>query len=320
MIPDGFLRPERLWWLMLIPLLIGLYLFLLQRRRNRARGGSSIAGLDKVLPKQQSWKRHAAVAAAILSLASLNFAFAQPKGEVDVPKERATIVLALDVSRSMLATDVLPNRMEAAKTAGVEFVNMMPAGFNVALVRFAGAPAIVVPPTTDHALITGAIQGLQVAPSTATGEGIYSSLDAVALAPANPNNPDDVAPAAIVLLSDGSRNTGRPAEDAAREAKRQGVPVYTIAYGTDYGYVESNGQRQPVPVNHYELEQIAKLSGGKKFSADSSDELKQVYQAIAHEVGTVKQAQEITELYAGIALFFAVVAALAMASLAARWP
>jgi Ca-activated chloride channel homolog len=320
MIPDGFLRPERLWWLALIPVLIGLYLFLLQRRRNRARGGSSIAGLDKILPKQQAWKRHAAVAAAVLSLASLTFAFAQPKGEVDVPKERATVVIALDVSRSMLATDVLPNRMEAAKAAAVEFVNMMPAGFNVALVRFAGSSAVVVPPTTDHAVVTGAIQNLQVAPSTAIGDGIFSSLDAIAQAPVDPSNPDDIAPGAIVLLSDGSTNSGRPSADGAREAKKQGIPIYTIAYGTDYGYVESNGQRQPVPVNHYELEQIAKISGGHKFSAGSSDQLKQVYQSIAHEIGTMKQAQEVTELYAGIALLFAVIAAVAMASLAARWP
>ncbi len=320
MIPDGFLRPERLWWLLLIPLLLGLYAFLLQRRHNKARSGGSIRGLEKVLPRQQSWKRHIAVLAAVLSLAALNVAFAQPKGEVDVPRDRATVVIALDVSRSMMATDVTPNRMDAAKAAAIDFVNMMPVGFNVALVRFAGSAAVVVPPTTDHSMVTGAIQNLQVAPSTAIGDGVFSALDAMAQAPPDPTRPDDVAPGAIVLLSDGSTNSGRPSEDAAREAKKEKISVYTIAYGTDHGYVESNGQRQSVPVDHYELQQIANLSGGKKFAAGSSTQLKEVYTAIAHEVGSVKQAQETTELFAGIALLFAVVAALSLASLAARWP
>jgi Ca-activated chloride channel homolog len=320
MIPDGFLRSERLWWLLLIPVLIGLYAFLLHRRRSRSRGGSSIAGLDKVLPKQQAWKRHVAVAAAILSLAALNVAFAQPKGEIDVPRDRATVVIALDVSRSMMATDVSPNRMAAAKAAATEFVNMLPVGFNVALVRFAGTAAVVVPPTTDRSMVNAAIDNLQVASSTAIGDGILSALDAIAQAPSDPAHPNEVAPGAIVLLSDGSTNSGVPSDVAAREAKKQKIPIYTIAYGTDHGYVESNGSRQPVPVNHYELEQIAKISGGEKFAAGSSDQLKAVYSSIAHEIGMVKQVQEVTELYAGIALLFAVVAALAMASLAARWP
>lgn len=320
MIPEGFLRSERLWWLLIIPVLIGLYAFLLHRRRNRSNRRGGIVGLDKVLPKQQAWKRHIAVVAAILSLAALNVAFAQPKGVVDVPRERATVVIALDVSRSMLAEDVKPNRMDAAKAAATEFVNMMPAGFNVALVRFAGTAAVVVPPTTDRAVVNAAIQNLVVAPSTAIGDGVYSALDAIAQAPPDPAHPDEPAPGAIVLLSDGSTNSGRPSQSAATEAKKQKIPVYTIAYGTDYGYIEVDGQRQPVPVDHYELQQIAKISGGQKFSAGSSDQLKQVYQSIARAVGTMKQDQEVTELYAGIALFFAVLAALSMASLSARWP
>jgi Ca-activated chloride channel homolog len=320
MIPDLFMRPERLWWLLLIPLLIGLYLILIRRRRNRARGGVGIRGLDKVLPKQQAWKRHVAVGAAILALAALNVAFAQPKGQVDVPRDRATVVIALDVSRSMLATDVSPNRLEAAKSAAMEFVNLMPPGFNVALVRFAGSAAVVVPPTTDHSVVTAAIQNLQVAPSTAIGDGILAALDAIAQAPPDPTRPDDIAPGAIVLLSDGSTNSGNPSAVAAKAAKDQKIPIYTIAYGTDYGYVENNGQRQSVPVDHYELQQIATISGGKKFAAGSSDQLKSVYTSIAHEVGVVKQSQEVTEIYAGIALLFAFIAAVSLGSLAARWP
>jgi len=319
MIPEGFLRPDRLWWLAIVPVLVLLYIGLLQWRKSRA-SGHTISGLARVLPKQQAWKRHIAVAGAILALVALNVAFAQPKAVVDVPRDRATVVIALDVSRSMLAEDVAPDRLDAAKSAAIDFVGMLPPGFNVALVRFAGSAAVVVPPTTDRAVVTAAISNLEVAPSTAIGDGVLSSLDAIAQAPADPAHPDDTAPAAVVLLSDGSTNAGTPSDKAAQQAKKLGVPVYTIAYGTDEGYIEIGGQRQPVPVDHYELEQIAKITGGKKFSAGSSGELKQVYQSIAHAVGTVKADQEITEFWAGIALLFALVAAVAMVSLAARWP
>jgi len=320
MIPDGFLRPERLWWLLIILGLIGLYALLLWRRRRKAHKGSTIVGLERVLPKQQAWKRHLAVVFALLSLAALTVAFAQPSGEVDVPRDRATIVVTLDVSRSMIAEDVDPNRLDAAKAAATEFIDILPSGFNVALVRFAGAAAVVVPPTTDRAQVKAAIANLEVAPSTAIGDGIYSSLDAVAQAPIDPNHPDDPARAAIVLLSDGSTNSGRPSLPAAQEAKKEGVPIYTIAYGTSHGYIEIDGQRQQVQVDYQELSKIARASGGEMFTADASSKLKEVYSSIAHQVGYVKESREVTEAYAGYALFFAVLAALAVASLAARWP
>jgi Ca-activated chloride channel family protein len=314
-----FMRPERLWWLAMIPLLVGLYLFLLWRRRRKSRP-HAITNLERVLPKQQAWKRHVAVGAAVLALAALNVAFAQPKGEVEVPRERATVVLAMDVSRSMLAADVSPNRLVAAKAAAQDFLEMIPAGFNVSLVSFAGYATILVPPTTDRGVVSASIEGLQVAPSTAIGEGIYSSLDAIAQAPPDPDDPDRVAPGAIVLLSDGYSNLPRPSDQAAREAKKQGIPIYTIAYGTPNGYVETDGRREPVPYNPAELSQIARLSGGKAFTAGSEGELKQVYSSIARQVGYMKVDQEVTEAYAGYALAFAVLAAIAVISLGARWP
>ena len=314
-----FMRPERLWWLALIPLLLGLYVFLLWRRRHKARP-HAITNLERVLPRQQAWKRHIAVGAAVLALAALNLAFAQPKGEVDVPRERATIVITIDVSRSMIAQDVAPNRFDAAKAAARDFLQLLPGGFNVSLVSFAGTAAVVVPPTADRGVVGAAIDNLQVAPSTAIGEGIYSSLDAMAQAPADPDHPDDPAPGAAVLLSDGYTNVGRPSDQAAAEAKKQRIPIYTIAYGTANGYVESNGRREPVPVNPAELAQIARISGGKAFTAGSSGELKEVYSSIAKSVGYVKVDQEITEQYAGYALALSILAALAVISLGARWP
>jgi Ca-activated chloride channel family protein len=314
-----FMRPERLWWLVMIPLLLGLYVFLLWRRRRKARP-HAITNLERVLPKQQAWKRHVAVGAAVLALGALNVAFAQPKGEVEVPRERATVVITLDISRSMIAQDVAPDRITAAKAAARDFLNLLPVGFNVSLVSFAGTAAVVVPPTTDRGVVAAAIDNLQVAPSTAIGEGIYSSLDAMAQAPPDPDHPGDPAPGAVVLLSDGYTNVGRPSDQAARDAAKQRIPIYTIAYGTANGYVESNGRREPVPVNPAELAQVSRLSGGKAFTAGSAGQLKEVYSSIAKSVGYVKVDQEVTEQYAGYALLLAVLAAVAVISLGARWP
>lgn len=315
----SFLEPDRLWWMLLIPVLLLLYFGLLRRKSARTRT-TGITNLDKVLPKQQAWKRHIAVGAAVLSLAALNVAFAKPSDQVDVPRDRATIVLTLDISRSMIAEDVEPNRLDAAKAAAKDFLGMLPARFNVSLVAFAGSASVVVAPTTDRGLVSRAIDNLQVAPSTAIGEGIYSSLDAMALAPPDPDHPDDPAPGAIVLLSDGYTNIGRSSAVAAKAAKDQKIPIYTIAYGTEDGYVMDQGRREPVPVNHEELQRVADISGGKKFSADSSDKLKQVYASIAQAIGYVKVEQEVTEYYAGWALGFAVLAAVAVIALGARWP
>lgn len=315
----GFLRPERLWWLLLVPVLLLAYVGLLWWRRGRSRN-HPLSRLERVLPRQQAWKRHLAVGAAVLSLVALTVAFAQPKDEVEVPRERATIVLTIDISRSMVAEDVAPNRLDAAKAAAVDFLDMLPEGFNVSLVSFAATAAVVVPPTTDRAIVAAAIDNLEVAPSTAIGEGIYASLDALAQAPADPDNPDEPVPGAIVLLSDGYTNIGRDSSGAAEQSKELGFPIYTIAYGTPDGYVEYNGQQEPVPVDHYELEEIARLSGGKKFSAGSGDQLKEVYSSIARSVGYVKVDQEVTEAYAGYALGFALLASVALMSLAARWP
>lgn len=316
---ENFMRPERLWWLLLVPAIALLYVLLLRRSRGKGRP-NSISKLELVLPKQQAWKRHVAVVAALLSLGALTLAFAQPKGEVEVPRERATIVMTIDVSLSMAATDVEPSRIEAAKKSAQEFLQMVPAGFNVSLVQFAGTPAILVPPTTDRSLVAAAIQGLEMAPATATGDAIYTSLKAVDQAPPDPDDPEDVAPAAIVLLSDGKRTIGMPPIPAAKESGEKGVPIFTIAYGTLQGYVEQEGRRTRVPVDEAELKAVAEASGGKAFRAATAGQLSEVYSNIAHQVGTMTVDQETTEMWAGWALAFALVAGLAMISLAARWP
>lgn len=313
-----FMRPERLWFLLLVPVIGLLYVAL--NSRFRPTPGRRRTRLDLVIPKDSAWKRHGAVILALASLTSLVVAWAMPKAYTDVPRDRATVVIAIDVSRSMVATDVQPNRLEAAQAAAQAFTRQLPERFNVALVSFAATAQIVVPPTTDRGAVDRAIQNLEVAPSTAIGESIYTSLDALKLVPPDPKAPKQTAPAAIVLLSDGATNIGRPSLVAAQQARKQSVPIYTIAYGTANGYVVEGGQRQPVPVNHAELSAVAKASDGKKFAAASRDELEAVYQTIARSVGYEKVYTEVTDKYAGLALLLAVLASLGVISLGARWP
>lgn len=313
-----FLVPQRLWWLALVAG-VGL-LYVLLANRSSVRSNSPKNKLSLVLPSDRPWKRHLAVVTALLAMTSLVVAYAKPKDFAEVPRERATVVIAIDVSRSMAAEDVKPNRMVAAQSAAKDFLQMLPPRFNVALVAFAGSASLVVPPTTDRGTVGRAIDNLKLAPSTAIGEGVYSSLNALTLVPPDPDNPGKTAPAAIVLLSDGASNMGRNSLQAAKDAKAQNVPVYTIAYGTAGGYVVEKGIKQPVPVNHKELLDVAEASGGKKFSAASSAELKDVYQSIAKSVGTEKVYVEVTEKYAGYALLCGIIAALSVMSLAARWP
>ena len=312
----GFLAPQRMWWLLLVPAIAGFYILLSARlvpgRRSRR--------LDRLLPQESPWKRHFSVVAALLSLASLIVAYAQPTAYIAVPRERATIVLAIDVSRSMQATDVSPSRITAAKEAAKSFVDMLPGGFNLGIVSFSGTPTTVMPPSTDRGAAKRAIDSLTLGPSTAIGDGIYQALTVLTMAPPDPKHPDDPAPGAVVLLSDGATNVGRDSGPAAQVAGDQGVPIYTIAFGTPGGYVMENGRRAPVPVNHAELMNIAKLSGGKKFSAETKQDLSEVYQTIARSIGYDKATVEITYRFAGVSLLFAIIAGVGVISLAARWP
>jgi Ca-activated chloride channel family protein len=276
--------------------------------------------LDLVIPREKPWLRHVAVGLSILSLLTLTLAFAKPKDEVAVPRERATIVVTIDVSLSMEAADVAPTRLEAAKTAAIAFVGSLPPKFNVSLVSFAGSATTLVPPTLDHGAVTAAIATLDLQPSTAIGEGIYTSLAALAQLPQDPANPEATVPARIVLLSDGKTQVGRPADEAAKVARDQEVPVYTIAYGTENGFIEVGGRREPVPVDHAELARVSRISGGEAYSAASAGELNDVYRDIGSSVGKEKVDREVTSRYAGFGLGFAILAALGMISLGARWP
>lgn len=312
-----FLSPGRLWLLLLGPVLLGVHL-LVSRLAAGGRGGHD--PLLASLRVERGWQVHLAVLLSALSLVALTVAFARPKQDVLVPRERATIVVAIDVSLSMQADDVSPTRLAAAKEAAQEFTRSLPASFNVALVSFAGTATIVVPPTQDRGVVTSAIDSLRLQPSTAIGDGIYASLSALDQVPPDPDHPNDPPPARIVLLSDGFTTIGRPAAQAAEQAASQSVPIYTIAYGTLGGSIMIEGSRQPVPVDYNELANVARISGGKAYRAQTAGQLKDVYRDIGSSVGKQAVPVDVSNRYVGFAAAFALLASLGVVSLAARWP
>ncbi|MDR1807319.1 MAG: VWA domain-containing protein [Propionibacteriaceae bacterium] len=313
------MRPERLWALWALPVFALVYAVLVWRKRSRLRRQTS--NLQVLFPKKRNWIRHAAVLAAILSLGSLVVAWAMPNGWTQVPRERATVFLVLDVSRSMGADDVAPTRLEAAEEAAKSFVDELPSGFNVCLISFAKDATIEVTPTLDRALVKTAIDRLTLQPSTAIGDAIYAALGAISLIPPDPDDPDEPEPAVIVLLSDGESTVGQPSSEAAKKAKEMGIPVSTIAFGTANGTIPGErGGYDAVPVNSAELKRVAQLSGGQFFEATDLDQLKSVYDGISRSIGYEEVEDEITERFVGYAVVLAVIAAAGLIMLGARWP
>lgn len=313
--PD-FAYPQRLWALLAIPALALLYLGLLWWRRDTVRSHRLRINTDR------PWIRHTAVALAIGSLGLLTTAWATPRQTIDVPRERATVVIVMDVSLSMEANDVAPNRLQAAKDSAKEFVGSLPVGFNVSLVEFAGTASIAVPPTTDRGMVNAAIDNLRLRESTAIGEGIYAGLDALLMVPPDPDDPQGTTPATLVVLSDGESQRGRSPYTAAAAAKKAGVPVNTIAFGTDHGYIvdRRTGRREWVRVNREQLAEIAREGGGQGYYAPSVERLREVYAEIRRSAGTEKAYAEVTSRYVGAGLAIGLLAAAGVVSLGARWP
>lgn len=299
--PELFLSPARLWLLLAIPVLIGVYVWRQFRRKRFAVRFSAAPLLASLAPRLPGWRRHLVAAGLLCSMAALIVGFARPAGTVREPRERATVILAIDVSLSMEATDVQPNRLRAAQQAATQFANKLPAGMNLGLVSFSGSASVVVPPTTDRQRVVRGIEGLELGPYTAIGEGIYAALQAISLAP-DSDDPDDPVPAHIVLLSDGETTTGRSNSSAAALAEEQKVPVSTIGFGTPDGTVNIEGYNQPVPVNEEDLREIATETGGRAYQAQTLDELSQVYDDIRRSVGYELVPAEITDRWLGLGL------------------
>ncbi len=311
----SFLSP---WFLLLLVPVAALILatVLLRRRRERyAVRFASLPLLDRVIPERPAWRRHLTGGLGLLALVLLATAAARPQAEIRVPHERATVVVAIDTSTSMQATDVEPDRMQAATAAAERFVDELPDTVNVGLVSFAGSASVLSAPTTDHAAVKQALTRLSLSSSTAIGEAVFTSLAQLSSLTAQPGQEGEEVPARIVLLSDGTNTTGRPPEQAAAAAAEAGVAVSTIAYGTPDGVVDVGGRQVPVPVDEEALAQLAEQTGGTAYTAASGEELRAVYDDIGSSIGWRTEPRELTPYLAALAFLLSLTAA----ALSLRW-
>jgi Ca-activated chloride channel family protein len=235
-------------------------------------------------------------------------------------------MLAIDVSQSMRATDVEPDRLTAAKEASKKFVDQLTPGINLGVIAYAGTATVMVSPTTNRDASRRALDNLQVADRTATGEAIFTSLSSIATVGAVIGGGDTPPPARIVLFSDGKEtvpnNPDNPKGDftAARTAKDQGVPISTISFGTKNGSVEVNGERVPVPVDDEMMKKIANLSGGESYTASNIEELNKVYSTLQDQIGYETVRGEATTGWLRLAALMAAIAAVASLLVNRRLP
>ncbi|MBV8927955.1 MAG: VWA domain-containing protein [Mycobacteriaceae bacterium] len=288
---SGFANSWFFLFLVIVCAVVALYVVVVRARRKRVLRFANMELLERVAPPPSTRWRHLPVALLVASLALLTTAMAGPTNDVRIPRNRAVVMLVIDVSESMVATDVAPSRIEAAKAAGKQFTDELTPGINLGLVAFADSATLLVAPTTNRAAMTAAIDRLQAQERTATGEGIFTALQAIAMVGAVLGGGSGPPPARIVLESDGKEtvpmdpDAPRGAFTAARAAKEQGVGISTISFGTPDGVVELEGQSIPVPVDDATLQKITEITGGEAFHAGSLDQLKDVYDTLQRQIG-----------------------------------
>ncbi len=302
----SFLAPARLLLLLGVAALAVLYVLVQRQRRSYAVRFTNVDLLASVAPRRPGWRRHVPASLLLIALLFTGTAFARPTRDVKVPQERATVVLALDVSRSMKATDVAPTRFRVARTAIDTFLTALPPRVRVGFVTFAATATVAVQPTTDRTAVRTAVERARLANGTGIGEAIYASLDQIAsVARAKTDSPA----ARIVLLSDGATNAGRPNSEAAQAAVELRVPVDTIAFGTDGGSVVVGDQLVSVPVDRGALQDIATATGGTFRSAVTASDLRHAYDDIGSVIGYASKPRDVTAWFIGLALAFGLLAA-----------
>lgn len=297
----SFAEPLALLALAALPLAVAWYLGEQRRRRAAAAAFAAPALEPSVAPRRPGWRRHLPMLAFLLALALLVLAAAKPQRTVAVPLERASIVLATDASGSMAATDAPPNRLIAAKRAVRRFLDRVPRGVNVGLVAFSDTPTVLQAPTRDRAAVRAAIDGMSPSGGTATGDAVAA---AVKLSQTAAGGDGRRPPAAVVLLSDGASTRGLDPVAAARQARRLGVPVYTVAFGTARGTITvprrgGGSETRPVPPDPRALALVASASGGRAFSASSAEGLDAVYERLGSQLGHKTEKREVTAAFAG---------------------
>ncbi|MGH2399798.1 MAG: VWA domain-containing protein [bacterium] len=304
-----FQWPAMLLGLLLLPILAAFYAWVLRRPPKHAVRYTQVSVLAQAARQTRPWRRHlpagfigGAVMAVIITLA-------RPVAPMPVPTNQNTVILSIDVSRSMLADDMPPNRMEAAKTAAEEFVESLPRGMKVGLVTFSSYAQLIVPATTDHARVVEAIRLLTTEYATAIGDGLLEAIYALPgrerpadlmSPPSPPKTP--VIPGTIVLLSDGQSNRGAVPQDAARIARDQQAKVYTVGIGTPEGtFLNLGGRSIWVRLDEETLREMSEIGGGSYYHARSVMELRQVYRRLSRIIGWESRPTEVSALGAGVA-------------------
>ncbi len=331
-----FVWPTGLWLLLLLPLLVLLYWWVLRRKRQSTVRLASIAVAKVALGKGPGWRRHVPPLLMLLALTALLLAVSRPTAIITLPMAERTIMLAMDVSGSMRAEDVKPNRLVASQEAAKAFVNKLPREVRVGVVAFAGTAAVVQAPTASRDDVIKAIERFQLQRGTATGSGIILSLatlfpdDGIEIqhvtgqknfpggdiAKKKDNKqkakvePGSYNSAAIIMLTDGQRTTGPDPIDAAKMAADHGIRVYTVGVGTTTGEtIGFEGWSMRVRLDEETLKNISLLTHGEYFYAGTADDLKKVYESLSSRMVVERKETEITALFAGLGALFAVLAA-----------
>jgi Ca-activated chloride channel family protein len=307
----SFAAPGALLGLAIVPLAAASYVLAQRARRRYAVQFTNLDLLANVVTGTPRWRRHVPPLFFLLALAALVLAVAQPQVNDRKPRQQATVMLTIDRSGSMQATDVQPSRLKAAQASAKRFVNRLPRQFRIGLIAFNNIPQVLVPPTTDRSLLNGTIDGLQPKGGTAIGSGIDTALNALrpilkqprAAAPSGRKGP----PAVVVLQSDGYSTTGPDPLASAQQAKKLGVPINTVALGTDAATVTLTDrlgitQTVRVPPDRPTLQRIAKTTGGQFFDAQDQERLGNVYKSLGSSIGYVKVKRDVTQAFAGAGL------------------
>jgi Ca-activated chloride channel family protein len=313
----SFAAPLVLLALAAVPLLALWYLLAQRNRRAAAAAFAAPRMQHAVAPRRPGWRRHLPMALFLLAVAALIVAAARPQRTEAVPIERASIVLLTDVSGSMLATDVQPNRLIAAKRAARRFVDRVPDKVNVGVIAFSTSATVLQSPTRDRLDVENAIDRLTVSGTTATGDAIRTALSVLKTQPGERGRRP---PSAIVLISDGKSVRGEDPVTVAGEAARLRIPIYTVAFGTDAGTITTDGpdgqeRVERVPPDPAALARIAEVTGAQTYSAQDADRLNTVYERLGSQLGTRDEKRQITAAFAAGGLLLL----LAGAGLSLRW-
>jgi len=316
-----FADPILLLALLLVPLALLAHVASRRRARRYAVRFPAVSTLVLAAGRTPAWRRHLPIALLLASLATLALALAKPQRTVAVPVERASIMLVTDHSRSMMAEDVDPTRLAAAKRASHTFLEQLPPGVRVGVTTFADVPDGTQTPTRDHGLVRRMVDAQIADGGTATGDALAMALDVLEREPRGGDGRRP--PSAVVLLSDGTTTTGQDPVQVAARARDMKVPIYTVALGTRDATVPNPGFGPPllsVAPDPESLRRIAEASGGRAYSAEDDQQLSSIYQTLGSQLGTHDVKREVTAAFAAAGLVLLLGAAAASVRWAGRLP